>query len=114
MLIFISSKGLSQKGSYRIINKNKTHNISEYKDAIEKADFNRMRFKNKRRKLVFENGPTIELFSAQELIDKGYNIDINEAIDNDELINEYNIWKLSPNGHVIQVIAMDKKINIKK
>ena len=86
--ILICSKGLSQKNTYRIIHKNKTSNLLEFRVAIEKADFNKMRFKTKRREITFLNGPTIELLSAQELISKGFKIELSECIDESSL-NHY-------------------------
>jgi len=106
--ILICSKGLSQKNTYRIIHKNKTSNLLEFRVAIEKADFNKMRFKTKRREITFLNGPTIELLSAQELISKGFKIELSECIDESSL-NDNNTWKLDPNGYIIQVISMNNK-----
>ena len=107
--ILICSKGICQKNTYRIINKNKTSNISSFKDAIEKASFNKMRFKSKRRKITFLNGPTVELLSAKELISKGFKIKISECIDDETHLNDDNIWKLNSNGHIIQVISTNNK-----
>jgi len=54
------------------------------------------------------NGPTIELLSAQELISKGFKIELSECIDESSL-NDNNTWKLDPNGYIIQVISMNNK-----
>jgi hypothetical protein len=112
--ILFTSTGFSQKASYRIINRNKTTNISEYKDALDNANFNRIRYKSKRRQITFLNGPTIELLSAQELISKGVLIDLSEAINDGNYIDDSNTWKLAPNGHIIHTISMNNKINYKK
>ena len=112
--ILFSSTGFSQKDSYLIINKNKTTNISEYKDALDNANFNRIRYKSKRRQITFLNGPTIELLSAQELISKGVLIDLSEATNDGKYIDDSNTWKLAPNGHIIHTISMNNKINYKK
>ena len=112
--ILFSSTGFSQKDSYLIINKNKTTNISEYKDALDNANFNRIRYKSKRRQITFLNGPTIELLSAQELISKGVLIDLSEATNDGKYIDDSNTWKLAPNGHIFHTISMNNKINYKK
>ena len=112
--ILFTSTGFSQKDSYLIINKNKTTNISEYKDALDNANFNRIRYKSKRRQITFLNGPTIELLSAQELISKGVLIDLSEATNDGKYIDDSNTWKLAPNGHIIHTISMNNKINYKK
>jgi hypothetical protein len=60
--------------TYQIKDKGNVTNIQPYIDAMDKADMTNHRLRDQRHTITFKTGLTIELFSANELIENGYNI----------------------------------------
>lgn len=53
----------------------------KYKLALEKANMDNYRNKTRNQIIEFDNGLKIELFSAKELVIRGYSINVNEFTD---------------------------------
>ena len=79
---FISGKlnaqeTLTPNTTFHVVSKQNTSDAALAAKCVEKSDFNNYRLRDARRKLTFDNGVVIELFSAVELKNLGYNIDPN-------------------------------------
>ncbi len=64
--------------TFSITEKGKAEDISSYTEALNKADMSNYRLLFQRVKIHFENGITVELFSAKELSEKGMKINLND------------------------------------
>ena len=104
---FISGKlnaqeTLTPNTTFHVVSKQNTSDAALAAKCVEKSDFNNYRLRDARRKLTFDNGVVIELFSAVELKNLGYNIDPNFY---DESIDKKNIeptYSITANGDLIQ------------
>ncbi len=92
-----------QSGSYEVVESNNVTNIEEYESAMDKADFDAYRYVAKRRVLQFDSGVVIELLSVEELEANGVTVDRSKAKVFDPNMKESSyVWKLAPNGYIIQ------------
>ncbi len=73
---FVSSVQITGK-TFRVISNGSVTETGAYETAFEKADMESYRYQNKRCILKFDTGVEIEMFSAQELITQGRNIQLN-------------------------------------
>lgn len=62
---------------YIIVSSSEVLDTKPYTDALDAANWENFRLQNMRRTLAFENGFTIELKSAVELLNLGYPVNLN-------------------------------------
>ena len=71
--------------------------------SFESANWDTYRYEDKRRVLIFENGITIELLSAKELINLGIPFDQNKTIPKGIQSNSKSKFTINENGHIIEL-----------
>jgi len=109
-LIFLASsfiitpKLYSQKNTYKIIEKNNVLNISEYRTAMDKANFDTYRYIQKRRKISFDTGVVIELLSVYELQALNIPVDASKGRIYNKNGETNPIYRLGNNGYILAEI----------
>ena len=104
---FISKNGISQisgtpKNTFNVIVKANTSESDLASKCVEKSDFSIYRLKSTRRKLTFESGVVIELLSAVEVKNLGYNIDPTFYAEDIDKKYVEPIYSITANGDLIQ------------
>ncbi len=107
----ISSHLFSQKNTYRIVKENNVSNISAYRTAMDKANFDAYRYINKRRKITFDTGVEIELLSVYELQKLNIPVDASKGRIFNSKTATNPTYKLGANGYIL--VPMEVK-NVKK
>lgn len=97
-----AQKSLTPKNTFSVLVKANTPDADLASNCIEKSDFSNYRLRNARRKLTFDSGVIIELFSAIELKNMGHNI--NSEFYAENLPKNYvePIYSITKNGDLIQ------------
>lgn len=90
-----------ENDTYVFLNATATHNVEQYVIAFSTADMTKFRFEDKRNVIEFENGLKVELFSANELIQKGYEVDNRKLLTSAPLYAEFYTFDLSADGKTI-------------
>lgn len=85
--------------TYSIQSLGSQYTTTQIDEAFASANFCGMHYSSERRKLIFEDGTIIELFSSAELP----NMDPACFITRD-LANDSNIWRISAEGYLIRTI----------
>lgn len=111
LILFLSSFFLPNKfnaqsktfkeNSFKIVKTAEITDISIYEKALNVPDIESFRFKTKRNTLVFDNGVTVELLSAQELFIKGETIEPSAYSDTRDKIYVQPIFHLTDKGSLI-------------
>ncbi len=111
--LFISNSAFSQvensdaivevTNSFRIINQGKVNNIQLYVDALNNANLDKYRMFDKRRILQFDTGVKIELYSVNELKEKGTKYDESKIKDGDYSTVHHATFKLNESGHILEL-----------
>jgi hypothetical protein len=76
--------------------------VEPYIKALEKANFNCYHLKKNRRKLTFDTGVEIELFSLAEMFGKGVKFDGACAADENKL-SKAPVYHLSESGMIVEL-----------
>src|SRR5687767_11785012 len=85
LILFISSVSYSQtnfENDYVFTSTQQVESMDSYKEALDDANWESYRLRNQRSVFVFDNGLTIELKSAVELLNAGYSINLNAYAEN--------------------------------
>lgn len=106
LLVFIlfttSMVGQEKKNdTYKFLNAKEINGSSKYVEAFKTADMTKFRFQNKRNTIIFENGLKVELFSADELTQKGYQVDSRKLLISEPTHKAFYTFALSPDGKTI-------------
>ena len=112
ILVFFSQESNAQSKSFKestfkIIKTAGVTDLSVYEKALNVPDIESFRYRTKRNTLVFDNGITVELLSAQELFIKGEIVEPNNYSDTRDKRYIQPIFHLAENG---SLIAMHTKI----
>lgn len=99
------STAQGKPGSYKIISSGSANDIAPYKSALDVADMDKHRLRSKRAVIKFDKGVIVELFSAEELLAKGYDIktetfDIEKPHRKDPII-----FSLAENNYIIELYS---------
>lgn len=118
VIILSSILGTAQNktipGSFVIKDLKEGNKLSFYTIAIEGANFEELRLKNKSQEFKFENGFILELISATELKSKGVSVDLTNY--KEELDKDFQtpLFKISEDGKLVAMYAsMPTKYDIK-
>ena len=98
--LLIMPEVFSQKNTYEIIKDNSVSNISEYKTAMDKANFDTYRYIQKRRKITFDTGVEIELLSVYELQALEIPVDASRGRIYNAKAETNPIYRLGNNGYI--------------
>lgn len=93
---------LTPKNTFAVTAKQNSPEAELASKCIEKSDFNNYRLKDTRRKLTFDNGVEVELFSATELKNLGYKIDPSFYAEHVDKNYVEPIYSITANGDLIQ------------
>src|SRR4051812_17825594 len=84
--------------TFAIINQAGITNIQPYILAIEKANFNCYHLKKNRRKITFDTGVVVELYSLDEMHSKGVAFNSPCALDESKLQKKQPVYHLTEEG----------------
>lgn len=113
VLFLLQGKAFSQSrtlaNSFVILNNAHADQAQFYTQAVEAADMEQYRLRDKRVRLTFENGFEIELYSAKELFVNGVQLNIGSyAIDHGP--GQLPVFNILPGGHLTaKVFTQEKK-----
>ena len=97
----------NKKQPFNIVNKGNVLDINTYCRSIEKANFDSYRLIDKRRRMQFDTGFIIELYSGNELLQTyGKKINYNVIQQKGTEIEYPNIFTISTNGHIIEKMGV--------
>ncbi len=94
--------------TFSITQKGNVVDLNPYISAIEKANFSCYHFENNRRKLVFDNGLVVELFSAKEMIGKNTGFDLSCLTNETQMSKEKPKYHLDPSGIIVEIHGEDQ------
>jgi hypothetical protein len=105
-LVFISalshSYGQKSDNSFVITEDAQVTDIALYEKALNNADMDRYRYLDSRRVIKFQKGVVIELFSANEMIEKGMTVQIEKIRKAPIEKNTEPNFVLKPSGYIIE------------
>lgn len=105
----ITPQLFSQKNTYEIVKTNKVSNLSEYKVAMNKANFDAYRYISVRRKITFDTGVEIELLSVTELQKLNITVDTSKGNIYNPKTETNPIYRLGKNGYILAEISTNNK-----
>jgi len=92
--------------TYRFLNSNVVSSTSGYENAMSTADMSAFRYKDDSSIIEFEGGLKIELFSANQLISVGKNVDMSKVLVSEPVNKNEYVFKLSSNGtHILRTFT---------
>lgn len=98
IMLMISALAMNGQNSFIIHNDDNVRiDLAQYEKTLNEADLNQFRKINERTKLLFSNGIIVELYSLNELIEKGIPLE-NERMRDESLSNEIAFFDISPEG----------------
>ncbi len=99
--LVVRAQNKTIKGSFILKNLVDQSKLEFYTQAIENANFEDLRLNEKTQVFEFENGFSLELASATELIKKGIVIDLNNY--KQELDKDFQtpLFRISNEGHLV-------------
>ena len=100
--ILLSSSLFAQGKSYIITEKAHVGDINIYITAIEKANWDKYRLVDERRVITFKKGVKIELLSANEMTEKGIEINLSKVMKQSPKGIYQPIFVLNNNGFIIE------------
>ena len=110
VLLFTAVISNSQKNSYTIIEKGSAQDLSVYAEAMDLANFDRLRYKSTRRILYFTEGVKIELLSVDEALIKGLEISHEGLSFSSENANyQEPTYKVLESGHIVAEYPINRK-----
>ena len=101
-ITLFSSSFFAQDKSYVIKDNAQVADINLYVTAIEKANWNKYRLVDERRVITFKEGVKIELLSANEMTEKGLEINHSEVLKQSPKESYQPLFVLSDNGFIIE------------
>lgn len=99
--LVVRAQNKTIKGSFILKNLVDQSKLEFYTQAIENANFEDLRLKEKTQVFEFENGFSLELVSAKELIKRGVSLDLiayKQELDKDFQIP---LFRISSEGHLV-------------
>ena len=104
LFLRLSSFSYSQENTYKVVDSGTSQDITVYTRAMDAANFDRFRYKDARRMLIFTEGVQIELLSVEEVISKGLEV-VHPGTVKPTSINNYKepFFRVSKTGHIISV-----------
>ena len=111
--LFILSPLFSQSNTYTVTQVNNVENITDYKTAMDKANFDSYRYINKRRKISFDTGVELELLSVTELQKLNIPVDASRGHVYKKKLEINPVFRLGKNGHILAEIDTEKRPNSK-
>jgi hypothetical protein len=106
ILSLLSGSAFSQEknnSTFQVVSTSKVTNTESYIKAMEMANFNCYHLKKTRRKLTFDTGVEIELFSIAEISAKGLKFDASCAVDENKLEKKAPVYHLSESGIIMEM-----------
>lgn len=103
LLLIIGNTALSQSQGTYVVTQGSEAFSEKYQAVINKTNWDKYRARTVRRVLHFENGFTIELFSASELDQKNikYNNDI--ILADDQITNYQPKYFINESGNILEL-----------
>tara|TARA_B110000285_G_C15094120_1_gene600876 strand:- start:1205 stop:1564 length:360 start_codon:yes stop_codon:yes gene_type:complete len=101
-LLISSTTLFGQDKSYVITDEALVGDISIYITAIEKANWDKYRIVDERRVITFKKGVKIELLSANEMTEKGIEINLSKVMKQSPKGIYQPIFVLNNNGFIIE------------
>lgn len=107
----LSAQTKTIPNSFIILNNSDVEKAAFYTKSIEAANMEQYRLRDKRVRLVFENGFETELYSAKELFVNGHSLNINNyPLSHGQ--GALPVFTVLPNGHLAaSVFTQEKKHN---
>ena len=100
-LVFYSILGFSQSGHIIIENTNNA-NPEQFNKNLEKCNFDFYRMYSQNRILKFDNGISISLISAEEIIEAGGFIKVSELTKDNQPVIHPVLFHIDSNGNIMQ------------
>ncbi len=88
--------------TYKIIDNGSVTNIQPYIDAMNSANFKYHRLRNNRNIIIFDTGVKIELYSANELIASGKNINATDYPESFSSTRQVPLFVLGANNFILE------------
>lgn len=101
-ITLLSSSAFAQDKSYIVMDKAQVTDINLYITAIEKASWDKYRLVDERRVITFKEGVKIELLSANEMTEKGLEIDLSKVMKQASNGKYQPLFVLSESGVIIE------------
>jgi hypothetical protein len=101
-ITLLSSSFFAQDKSYVILDKAEVVDINLYITAIEKATWDKYRLVDERRSVTFKEGVKIELLSANEMTEKGLEIDLSKVMKQASNGKYQPLFVLSDSGFIME------------
>jgi hypothetical protein len=102
MLVSFHAFSQGKPDSYKIVSNGTVQDVKPYKDALNAADMDKYRLRDKRVTIVFETGVKVELFSASELIAMGYNVTITD-FEAERAAGQQITFALAANNYILEL-----------
>lgn len=110
-IVLLSTAFFAQDKSYVITDKAQVREINLYITAIEKANWDKYRLINERRVITFQKGVKIELLSADEMTEKGMEVDLSKILKQKPTTLYKPVFVLGENGYIIEQHSYIEKTN---
>jgi len=101
-LLISSTTLFSQDKSYIITNEAQVRDINLYISAIENTNWDKYRLINERTIITFQKGVKIELLSADEMTEKGLEVDLTKILKEKPTHLYKPTFVLGKNGYIIE------------
>lgn len=104
-VLFLGKPGFSQEKNeitFRIIENGNVSDVRPYIVALENAKFECYRMKEKRRVIAFDTGVKVELYSINEVIGSGNQINNSCFIEERNLKTTQPVYVLSESGKILE------------
>jgi len=98
-----------QSKTYQFINPEVVNNTNTYIEAFSTADMTKFRYADKSNIIEFESGLKVELFSASNLISKGFSVDANRILLSEPKNLGHYVFGLSGDGKTIMQMFTQTK-----
>ena len=110
--ILLSSSALfGQDKSYVLTSPAQVRDINLYITAIDNANWDKYRLLNERRTITFQKGVIIELLSADEMTEKGMEVDLSKILKQKPTTLYKPVFVLGENGYIIEQHSYIEKTN---
>lgn len=108
IIAFFCGTGLAcsqekNNSTFSVISQSKITDVQPYIKAMEAANFSCYHLKKNRRKITFDTGLEIELFSVTEMLSKGLKFDSSCPVDEDKLEKKSPVYHLSETGIIMEL-----------
>ena len=102
--LLIPSFSYSQENTYEVVDSGTSQDITVYTKAMDVANFDRFRYRDARRMLIFTEGVRIELLSVEEVLSNGWEVK-HPGTTKPTSTKNYNepFFRVSKTGHIISV-----------